>query len=108
MNNLLNSMFGTAPYSSAGQASTQVNKSQLQAGNYGQQMSGNYAQQAHAAQQRVQAYNQALLMQNTYMPPRDQFMINGRSMSFDAWLDELAPGEDNSMRTFLILKYKGQ
>jgi uncharacterized protein YdeI (YjbR/CyaY-like superfamily) len=108
MNNVINSMFGTAPYTTQGQAATQINQSQIQAINYGQQMAGSYAQQAHAAKQQQTQALQALLMQHAYMPPKDQFMINGRSMSFEAWLDELAPGEDNSMRTFLILKYKGQ
>jgi hypothetical protein len=27
-------------------------------------------------------------------------------MSFDDFLDEVAPGDDNPQRTFLILKYK--
>lgn len=35
------------------------------------------------------------------------FMIEGRTMTFQQFLDELAPGEDNPMRTFLMLKYGG-
>jgi hypothetical protein len=35
------------------------------------------------------------------------FMIDGRTMTFRDFLDELAPGDDNPMRTFLTLKYGG-
>ena len=58
------------------------------------------AQQAQAAQ-----YNQ-ILMQSQMAQQQHRYMINGRTMSFSDWVDELAPGEDNPMRTFLILKYK--
>ena len=36
-----------------------------------------------------------------------KFMLNGRLMTFAEFLDEIAPGEDNSLRTFLTLKYQG-
>lgn len=58
-----------------------------------------------AAQQQAAQYNQ-LLMSSQLAQQQHRFMINGRTMTFDQWLDELAPGEDNSLRTFLILKYR--
>ena len=67
-------------------------------------------QQASAAQQ--QGYQQAMTQQqqtamaNSLGRWRKEWMINGVPMTFEQFLDELAPGEDNSLRTFLILKYK--
>lgn len=58
------------------------------------------AQQAQAAH-----YNQ-ILMQSQMAQQQHRYMINGRTMTWDEFLDELAPGDDNPMRTFLILKYK--
>jgi hypothetical protein len=34
-----------------------------------------------------------------------QFMINGRTMTWNQWLDELAPGEANPMRSYLTLRF---
>ena len=62
------------------------------------------ASNAHAqamAQQQMAQYN-AAMMRNQH-----RYMINGRTMTWDEWLDELAPGDDNPQRTFLTLKYKG-
>ena len=61
------------------------------------------AQQAQAAQ-----YNQILMQRAAagLAGQQHRYMINGRTMTWDEFLDELAPGEDNPMRTFLILKYK--
>lgn len=53
---------------------------------------------------QAQAYNQML---GGLAQQRHEWMINGRTMSWSEWLDELAPGEDNPMRTFLTLKYRG-
>lgn len=67
-------------------------------------------QQASAAQQ--QNYQQAMTQQQqTAMASslgrwRREWMVNGVPMTFEEFLDEIAPGEDNSLRTFLILKYK--
>jgi len=61
--------------------------------------------QYQASQTQAALYNQ-ILMQSQMARQQHRYMINGRTMSFDQWLDELAPGEDNPMRTFLILKYK--
>lgn len=58
-------------------------------------------------QHQATQYNQAL-MQNMMGQQQHRYMINGRTMTFDQWLDELAPGEDNSLRSFLILKYRGR
>lgn len=33
------------------------------------------------------------------------WMIDGRTMTFRQFLDEIAPGEDNPNRTYLMLKY---
>lgn len=35
-----------------------------------------------------------------------RFMIDGRSMTFNDFLDEVAPDTDSPMRTFLTLKYQ--
>ena len=72
--------------------------------NQNQQASNSHSASWLAQQQAVQ-YNQAR-MQNAIMQKQHRYMINGRTMTFEDWLDELAPGEDNPMRTFLILKYK--
>ncbi len=66
--------------------------------NQNQQWSQNHAAQMYAQQQ--QAYNHALARN------QQQWMINGQRMTFDEFLNEVAPGDDNPMRTFLILKYK--
>jgi hypothetical protein len=75
--------------------------------NPAQQSAQNQWGSALGAQGQAAQYNQAL-MQSLMAQQKQQhhWMINGRTMSFEAWLDELAPGEDNPMRTFLILKYK--
>ena len=57
------------------------------------------AQQTQAAQ-----YNQMLAQ--GLARQRTEWMIAGRAVSFDEFLNELAPGDDNPMRTFLTLKYK--
>jgi hypothetical protein len=36
-----------------------------------------------------------------------RWMINGRTMTWQEFLDEMAPGDDNPQRTFLMLKYGG-
>ena len=66
--------------------------------NQNQQYSGQHAANMLAQQQA--AFNAAMTAQ------QHQWMINGRTMTFDDFLDEVAPGDDNPMRTFLILKYK--
>lgn len=57
-----------------------------------------------AQQTQAALWNQA--MSQGLARQQHQWMINGVTMTFDQFLDELAPGEDNPMRTFLILKYK--
>jgi hypothetical protein len=37
---------------------------------------------------------------------RHQFMLDGRTMTFREFLDEVAPDQDSPMRTFLTLKYQ--
>ncbi len=66
--------------------------------NQNQPWSGQHAAQMYAQQQQM--YNQALARNQT------QWMVNGIRMTFDEFLNEVAPGDDNPMRTFLILKYK--
>lgn len=68
-------------------------------------ITGNPAAQNQLSAQ-AQAYNQAL-MAASLNQQRHEWMINGRTMTWTEWLDELAPGEDNPMRTFLTLKYRG-
>lgn len=84
-NSAANSMFG-----SAGQIGSAYQANQL-------------ASNAHAAamaQQQMAQYNAAMQRR------QHRWMVNGVTMTFDEFLDEMAPGEDNPMRTFLILKYK--
>lgn len=57
----------------------------------------NQAYSQHIAQQ----YNQALAQQ------KHEWMINGRTMTFDDFLDEICPDLDDPHRTYLTLKYKG-
>jgi hypothetical protein len=61
------------------------------------------AAQSWQAQQQL-AYNQALMAQQR--PPK-AWMIAGKAMDFDEFLTTLCPEEDDPMRTFLTLKYKG-
>ena len=62
-----------------------------------------YSQQYH--QQRQQ---QMLGQYNAVLEKKQhRYMINGKTMTWDEFLDELAPGDDNPMRSFLTLKYKG-
>lgn len=44
-------------------------------------------------------------MQQALERARHQFMINGRTMTWSQWLDELAPGEHNPMRSYLTLRF---
>lgn len=71
-----------------------------QTGLYNANQPASIAHAAAMAQQQQAQYN-AAMMRN-----QQQWMINGMRMTFDEFLDEIAPGEDNPMRTFLILKYK--
>lgn len=74
--------------------------------NYGQlgAQGINPAQQWHAQQQMQ--YNQALMAQQM-QTRQHQWMINGKTMDFTEFLDTICPEEDDPMRTFLTLKYKG-
>jgi len=55
-----------------------------------------------------QAHAQASLAYTTAMKQNQhRWMIDGRTMTFRDFLDEIAPGEDNPQRTFLTLKYGG-
>ncbi len=93
---MFNALFGS---------SSNLANSQL-AYNQNQAASGQHAANMSAQQQAM--YNQyAQGMFNQVAADRQhRWMIDGRTMTWDEWLDELAPGEDNSLRTFLILKYK--
>ena len=73
-----------------------INPGLAQNGYTGSIYASNYAQQSAA-----NAYN-AALQKNQH-----RYMINCRTMTWDQFLDELAPGDDNPMRSFLTLKYKG-
>ena len=59
-----------------------------------------YSQQY--AQQALLGHNAAAMRKNQH-----RWMINGRTMTWHEFLDEMAPGEDNPQRTFLTLKYGG-
>jgi hypothetical protein len=96
---VFNSIFGFPLTNPAQGMNMNQSGSALQnAYNQNQPHSGQYA--AHMYAQQAQAYN-AALQKNQH-----RYMINGKTMTWDQFLDELAPGDDNPMRTFLILKYK--
>lgn len=61
--------------------------------------------QAQLAQQYTQAQMQAMSL--GLARQQHKYMINGRTMNFDQFLNELCPDADDPMRTFLTLKYKG-
>ncbi len=97
---MFNSIFG---YPGPGQNSTMNSGAALQnAYNQNQMASSQHSANMAAQQQALQG----LLMQSQMAQQQHRFMIDGRTMTFNQWLDELAPGEDNSLRTFLILKYQ--
>ena len=65
--------------------------------------------QAASAQHAANMYAQQFQHANAAMQKNQhRYMINGVTMTWTQFLDELAPGDDNPMRTFLILKYKEQ
>lgn len=67
---------------------------------YNQNQLGSAAHSAAMAAQQQAMYN-AMLNQRQH-----HWMINGKSMDFDEFVDTLCPDADDPMRTFLILKYK--
>lgn len=92
---ILNQLQGLANQASYSQS--MINPGLAQNGYTGSIYSQQYAQQRMATAQ----YN-AALERNQH-----RYMINGKTMTWDQFLDELAPGDDNPMRSFLTLKYKG-
>jgi hypothetical protein len=59
---------------------------------------------------QIQIQNQSLTQQAAYNQAlrqrQHEWTVNGVSMTFEQFLDQIAPGVDNHMRSFLILKYK--
>ena len=105
---MLNSIFGYPVHvntAMSGQNMAMTSGSALQNAYNQNQMASNSHSASMLAQQQAVQYNQ-VLMQSQMAQQQHHWMINGRTMTFDQWLDELAPGEDNALRTFLILKYK--
>lgn len=64
----------------------------------------NSAAQTYSHQQQ-RLYNQQL-MAATLGTYQKHWMVNGKAMNFNEFLDEICPDADDPMRTFLILKYK--
>ena len=65
----------------------------------------NHAQQyAQQWQYQHQQYN-AVMFNQMAAERQHRFMIDGRTMTFEQFLDEVAP-EPGAMRTFLTLKYQ--
>lgn len=58
-----------------------------------------------AQAQQAALYNQALAA--GLAQQKTEWMINGRAMSFEQFLDELFPDTEDAHRSFMILKYKG-
>ena len=67
------------------------------------QFANTYAQQ-YAQQWQHQQYNAGRFNQMA-AERQHKFMIDGRTMTFEQFLDEVAP-EPGAMRTFLTLKYQ--
>jgi hypothetical protein len=95
---MFNSIFGQAGYAAAAQP--MLNQLSGLAGQYNQNQAFSSQHAANMLAQQQAAYNAAMSAR------QHLFMINGRTMTFDDFLDEVAPGDDNPQRTFLILKYK--
>jgi hypothetical protein len=78
---------------------------QALAGQNQSQSAMNHAQQ-YAQQWQYQQYNAGMFNQMA-AERQHRFMIDGRTMTFEQFLDEVAP-EPSVMRTFLTLKYSGK
>lgn len=110
--NLFGDLLGTAGTSAIGsQQAPQPTVSQLsQLAN--QQFNMAYSQQLIQQNQASQQYNQSLAQQQlgawqSLAQQRHEWMINGRTMTFEDFLDEICPDPDDPQRTYLTLKYKG-
>lgn len=69
-----------------------------------QQSAMNQHAQQYAQQWQYQQYKAGMFNQMA-AERQHKFMIDGRTMTFDQFLDEVAP-EPGAMRTFLTLKYQ--
>ena len=69
-----------------------------------QQSAMNLHAQQYAQQWQHQQYN-AVMFNQMAAERQHRFMIDGRTMTFEQFLDEVAP-EPGAMRTFLTLKYQ--
>lgn len=63
------------------------------------------AQQNQAANQLYQA--QVGMLSGQLYAHQHTWMVNGKTMTFEQFLDEICPDPDDAMRTLLILKYRG-
>lgn len=96
---LLGSIMGMNVYSNQNLGSGQMGMAQ--------QNAYQSPSQSMLAQQQM-AYTNALsqgwanLVKNQH-----KYMINGRTMNFDDFVNELCPDPEDPMRTFLTLKYQG-
>jgi len=89
---MFNSLLGSSHLAASQQAAglqNAYNQHQTAAGQHAANMYAQQFQHANAALQKHQ----------------HKFMIDGRTMTFDQFLDEVAP-EPGAMRTFLTLKYQ--
>jgi len=105
--NLLGSLLGMNVYSTANPAG-HANSSGAQQAMKGTspQNAAQYNAYAQQAGQYSQAQMQAMQLGLARHKQQHKYMINGRTMDFKQFLDELCPDADDPMRTFLILKYK--
>jgi hypothetical protein len=80
---------------------------QAMSGSLGQQSAMNQGQQGllSSGALSAQQYNSLLWQTHMNKETKAHWMIDGRAMTFEQWLDEIAP-DDSPQRTFLILKYK--
>ena len=76
-------------------------------GGLANQYSSPYQQNIHNQQALYNQYAQGMFNQMA-ADRKENWMINGKRMSFEQFLDELFPDPDDAMRTFLTLKYKGR
>jgi len=98
-----NAMSQTSMSSSGIAAAPPLTTQQLTAQARAMQNQSSYGQ-AQLAHQYTQAQMQAMNL--GLGRQQHKYMINGRTMNFKQFLDELCPDADDPMRTFLILKYK--
>lgn len=104
---LYDNLFGASAMSAQSGPSGAIGQSAY----YNQNQSMSTAHSAAMAAQQNQAANQMYQSQIAQLGQlsahQHTWMVNGKTMTFEQFLDEICPDPDDSMRTLLILKYRG-